>query len=325
VRDEEWFDANGPTKRCPTSIIEPRVNFIKGWLTGGTDPGDGSVECGDGTLSPMVVTLDQLAEIFYRVKDAWFTQGTYSISGSDLELNAVDPPTELRSELYANPQGSRRGYSISGTLPSALDSFFGAAYTVDSVAWRDIGDSELAMWIPDSVDYEWYLPDMDIVNLAGQGPATIASAFNCHMAYSAGSDPSEAGYAFIRYENSGGEEWTEAAVAMSGVVVWTGADSPLDPAATLYLGIEMVLTSDAHDVEFGSFNRTASVLTSVNFKLKLSDGSTPSCPLYNTGAAFTSGTDFVLEAKKWWPYATTTGDPAWDTATGLPINGGPGA
>lgn len=33
----------------------------------------------------------------------------------------------------------------------------------------------------------------------------------------------------------------------------------------------------------------------------------------------------TLTATEWFPYATTTGDPAWDTATGLPINGGPGA
>lgn len=30
-------------------------------------------------------------------------------------------------------------------------------------------------------------------------------------------------------------------------------------------------------------------------------------------------------ATEWFPYATTTGDPAWDTTTGEAINGGPGA
>jgi hypothetical protein len=33
----------------------------------------------------------------------------------------------------------------------------------------------------------------------------------------------------------------------------------------------------------------------------------------------------VITATKWWPYATTTGDPAWDEENGEPINGGPGA
>lgn len=61
---------------------EKRVTFVKGWLTGGTDPADGSVECGDGTIYPMEVTLDQAAEIFYRVKKARITSGGFSASGT---------------------------------------------------------------------------------------------------------------------------------------------------------------------------------------------------------------------------------------------------
>jgi hypothetical protein len=38
----------------------------------------------------------------------------------------------------------------------------------------------------------------------------------------------------------------------------------------------------------------------------------------------TSGT-FTLTATAWHAYATLAGLPAWDTATGLPLNGGPGA
>ena len=37
-----------------------------------------------------------------------------------------------------------------------------------------------------------------------------------------------------------------------------------------------------------------------------------------------SGTP-TITATEWWPYKTTAGLPAWDTATGAPINGGPGA
>jgi hypothetical protein len=36
-------------------------------------------------------------------------------------------------------------------------------------------------------------------------------------------------------------------------------------------------------------------------------------------------TPFRVKATEWWPYATTTGQPAWDAETGAPINGGPGA
>lgn len=35
--------------------------------------------------------------------------------------------------------------------------------------------------------------------------------------------------------------------------------------------------------------------------------------------------DIAMIPTKWHAYKTTAGDPAWDTATGLPVNGGPGA
>jgi hypothetical protein len=44
-----------------------------------------------------------------------------------------------------------------------------------------------------------------------------------------------------------------------------------------------------------------------------------------TDGYVTTASDFVFEATEWWPYATTAGLPAWDTTTGLPLNGGPGA
>jgi hypothetical protein len=50
-------------------------------VTGGTDPADGSVECGDGTDYPMLVTLDQLAEIMYRVRKAKITTGGFTANG----------------------------------------------------------------------------------------------------------------------------------------------------------------------------------------------------------------------------------------------------
>lgn len=44
--------------------------------------------------------------------------------------------------------------------------------------------------------------------------------------------------------------------------------------------------------------------------------------IYGTGIV---SSNLTMTATKWFPYATAEGDPAWDTATGLPINGGPGA
>ena len=64
------------------SITDPRVKFIKGWETGGTDPEDGSVECGDGTAYPLEVTVEQLEAIFHGVKDSKVTDGAFTHDAS---------------------------------------------------------------------------------------------------------------------------------------------------------------------------------------------------------------------------------------------------
>jgi hypothetical protein len=43
-----------------------------------------------------------------------------------------------------------------------------------------------------------------------------------------------------------------------------------------------------------------------------------------SGRSF-SGYSCSVTAVEWFPYATSTGQPAWDTSTGAPINGGPAA
>jgi hypothetical protein len=40
---------------------------------------------------------------------------------------------------------------------------------------------------------------------------------------------------------------------------------------------------------------------------------------------YVTSSEFTITAVEWFPYATSTGQPAWDTATGAPINGGPAA
>lgn len=66
----------------------------------------------------------------------------------------------------------------------------------------------------------------------------------------------------------------------------------------------------------------------VNFEgsLILSDGVPIPLKLY---AGLTPGSaesaTCVITATEWFPYATTTGAAAWDTTTGAPANGGPGA
>jgi len=63
----------------------------------------------------------------------------------------------------------------------------------------------------------------------------------------------------------------------------------------------------------------------IDLELELSAGVNPSCPLYDNISETYSGGNIVMEITEWWPYSTKSGDPAWDSTTGLPLNGGPGA
>jgi len=60
------------------NTIESRIKFVK----------KESADVGDGTDFPMLVTLDQLAEIMYRVRDAWFTAGSFKVFGYTLTIRA---------------------------------------------------------------------------------------------------------------------------------------------------------------------------------------------------------------------------------------------
>jgi len=90
------------------SAFEPRLRFVKGWVTGGTDPEDGSVECGDGTRFPLEVTVEQMMEIHFRVKDAKFTAGAMSVTRGSFEEPAFFEltdvaPTERLIDWDAHP------------------------------------------------------------------------------------------------------------------------------------------------------------------------------------------------------------------------------
>ena len=114
------------------SITEPRVKFIKGWHTDDPDgdPEDGSVVCGDGTSYPMKVTVEQLSEIMYRVRDAEFVSGS----------------------LTAEYDGVTDVGTITGTRPTALFEaepsieFDGGAYSLrgycTTVGVTDAGDPQ---------------------------------------------------------------------------------------------------------------------------------------------------------------------------------------
>lgn len=285
-----------------------RFEFVNGWLTGGTDPADGSVECGDGTAFPMEVTLDQLAEIFYRVKDAWFTGGSASweISGSPQTINAAtDSPLHRTLEIDAVTY-QKRGYTISGAYPyndATYDAGIGNLYS-------DIADNENGMWKD-----AWNDPDhVDAFSYHQDDPNSIQ-----------GGDP---------------EWWGDTGLGVYATV-FRGkrvAVVKLDPADGLYaatnkfyLEIEMYWF-DYGVVPFGGGTNIYNSLSGAgdfssravfisNYILRLATGDA-TCPVYfdALGSTDETGTDFIHEPLEWWPYAKDNpAVPVWDTDNGAKL------
>lgn len=130
-------------------------------------------------------------------------------------------------------------------------------------------------------------------------------------------------------ENDGYYITSSVSVRVFGEVAFTGADSPFDPGAKLYLKVRAnaefasdgwIVDSDTLSNEAFSIGTASTIGSEITPRLvfKLSN-SQPSCKLYGSGEIASGGTDLVLEAKEWWPYANPiTGLPVWDTTTGLP-------
>jgi hypothetical protein len=106
---------------------ELRFQWVKGQVTSGT-PDEGFVACGDGTAFPMEVTLDQLAEIMYRVRDSVCT-GSSSLTPVDefdpvatVAVTSIQPDerllkTELVDSFSYQESVTIRGYvTARGTL-----------------------------------------------------------------------------------------------------------------------------------------------------------------------------------------------------------------
>jgi hypothetical protein len=319
------------------TTFSPRITFVKGWVTGGTDPADGSVECGEGTDYPMLVTIDQLAEIMYRVRDAWFTSGSAVYSYVDGEglvtataTTAVQgtPIAQLVNSINTqdNPFGTTysyaRAYNVSDTVSTQFDSYFGEEYTLYSYyTFRDC-TSEIGIWYLDygtlggniGLNYPSYL---DLGFRCG-----FSHAVGCFTSYF-GLDPAPSGFYKITTNTDysyGGSSLSASNlwVIFTGEVAYVG-DSPTSPTAQLYVGLKMGIDAGFYGINtsISYFSGTPSYDTGGKFVLGLAGGETVSCKLYSPDT-YDSVSDFVLQAQEWWPYQDDNGN-VWSPTTGLPV------
>lgn len=279
-----------------------RVTFIK----------KTTYEVGAGTDFPILVTLDQLAEIMYRVKDAKIIQGstvqTDTYDGetfiSSVSILAGAPAEQLASDPVLRGYVERQSAS---SLPTSLLSEF---YFEGGGYFRDILDDERALWLP----------------VFNSGVGYYGEEFKTAFSFSASeyySTPaSSASYRGISSEPD--ESGYNIRIEFSGDVAWTGdGDSPFNLTSQLYLGVKF----EAYEFAFFDSATCSTVLggrpyysscdqtTPLYFKIQLAGGVLLSCPIYAVSPNI-SGYDWIIAATEWWPYQDGDGN-VWDPATGL--------
>jgi hypothetical protein len=294
-----------------------RFTFVKGWLTGGTNPADGSVECGDGTSYPMLVTLDQVAEIFYRCRNTKiegyeasvnYSSQTYSTKFMDgylPEQNYILPESNFPPEWQ---QYVKRGYTFFsagyGSAEEWLSSHCDPAYQEEGRNYYD-GKDELCLWPPDSVGAF----NGEIRHASGHR-GIQGSPPSTYGAYSFGRpDPDYPfGPAFIDF-------------LVSPEVAFVGASSPLSPDAKLYLRIAFRDIGQIFPFwDHGS--RSGGSPIGGYAEVVLSSG-TLRFPIYmdsRFGMVSTLVTYPKLVVTEWWPYAKDSpAVPVWNSATGAKL------
>lgn len=287
-------------------------------------------EVGDGKAWPLLVTLPQLMEIIYRIKDSEFS-GAVTETWSGI-VNAIGfsgtPTAELVSAAHTSEFYDwfvRRGYSAIDVTGAA--DFFGAAYSVDAGSlgglaasgdYYDVGSDERALWIGGTA-------------VKFNGASEWRTGFS-HAFIGDGSppdlDPLPSHY--LAYHQLDGVYFgAEASLVFNGQVAWVDvaeSGNPLDPANELYLGLEFRASDVAYvgnyNFSTNSVSASSTVSTGVEFELELSNSVVLACPIYvyTAGGGASYSGSIRCTATEWWPYATPVGLPAWDSDNGEAVN-----
>jgi hypothetical protein len=286
-------------------------------------------EVGDGTDFPMLVTLDQLAEIMYRVKDAWFTAGSVVKNNTTTSIKGT-PTAQLVNTINTqdNPNGTiynyARAYSASDTVSEKFDSYFGEEYSFsDFDTFRDC-TSEIGIWYPDygrlfNGGYPYSYLDVGF----RCGFSHMMESFTSYFGF----DPAPSDFYRITTINtdfdgdgSSIESGSSLSVIFTGEVAYIGdhlMSSIEDVESLFYVGLKM-----GADAGFDGISTSSSIFggnpaydTGGKFVLVLAGGDSVSCKLYSPDT-YDSVSNFVLQAQEWWPYQDGNGD-VWSPITGL--------
>jgi hypothetical protein len=323
-----------------------RFEWVRGYI--GTDPEDGSVECGPGTFYPLEVTNDQLAEIMYRVRDSvltgylvasggYYDGATYGVTSGTPEKLVVSNAFSYQPDPEYDPEYqfvySARGYRTRD--PDGNDDYFGDAYEIDTDIpdglggnYYDVGDSERAMWISKSTNVKFNNQTENFF-----WDSDFKTGFSHH--FSSGrleelwSDTEvlidELPTIYMTYLAYDGEPFgaVPTIINFNGRVAWIDdneSGNPFDPENRRFVGFQFNNIANFGDTNYlttVSFGAEYLTDTGRTIILALASG-TVSCPIYAYGsydATWSGG--FTLTPTKWWPYAKgSPAEPVWDAETG---------
>jgi hypothetical protein len=276
-------------------------------------------QVGDGTAWPMLVTLDQLAEIMYRVRDSRFVTGS-----ADILLVAGDPPEDnhnISSFTFGAPPTALyeensidfliRGYCASRQSFDPYDDDdpmdgYGENYFTANYFVADLGGtktkvreavSEFALWAatedpPGTFligQYEQHPPDpINVYFLMTPSDMRFRTGFSYFA--------QDGSYALFDGHPTGISDFffsggSTAYVNFSGEVAWVdvdGSGNPFSPGNDLYLGIifaqgndPVIISTDTGELLGSAFaTGYANSPLGVDFELELADDVVLSCPLY---------------------------------------------
>jgi len=302
-----------------------RYTFVKGEITSGT-PATGYVACGNGTAFPMLVTIKQLDEIFYRVKDARFTDG--SVTNSNPAVGTLYASSSIPFDRRFDEDGAyiSRGFNSQTPKP-----FMGAGYdSGEGYTFYDIAQ-EGGQWWP-----SWAINDRFNTgppNYAASGVRKINTAFD-YLADSL--------YIYTHTGSVNPNYWFNPEPYSLGRVVVGDrvavvkddeTDGLFAPTNKFYLEIffeaqwaNNILGWGGQTMNTIPIPSPATWLHICDYKIQLSPSGGSnyvSCPFYiyhADGSAYDdwdSGVDFVHEAIDWWPYAKgVPATPVWNVSTG---------
>jgi len=265
-------------------------------------------EVGDGTAFPMEVTLGQIAEIFYRVKDAWFTGGSakWKTTVYDVDFSEISAPTTAPTNRRLDVSAStyqQRGYCKLGG-----DDYNGATYNSGTGSYySDIAASEHGIWRD-----AWKTPHID--------------AFSFEQDDFNGTQSSNSQWWGTPFVGVGVRAKVKRGDRVA-VVKLDPADGLFAATNKFYLEIEMLWEdyyplpffggTNIHDKGFGNY-WSAYAAPICQYILRLESGDA-TCQVYfaTEGSSEESGTHFIHEATEWWPYAKDApAVPVWNSGTG---------